>query len=486
MLCAAILQPQSLEHLPFLKPDHFYSEAHRRIFEAVVELRGAGEPIDTVHVGSHLRTRGRLDQVGGMGYVVTLLNAAPSVDPRHVEAYGRTVEEKSRIRSVIAKCQSFVAEAYHDYGDAGAWLAKVARDLNEATVPLRSTSFALDGATLSKELPMPDYLIESIGLVGGSGAPHLVAGYGYSGKTVALQSMLLSLAAGRAVWGVYATAERRVSHVDLEQGVPLCTRRYQRLAASAGIDMAKLGDRLLLYSEVPLSLVPDQAARWREIMVRRDLLVIDSLKAASPGQDENASDVRAGLDMLGTLSAQTGCRALVIHHARKKAKDDPGGAQVIRGSSGIFDAVDSAYLFSAEKGEPVQVEHVKARSHGELVEDFALVISDEELDGKPRGGLSIRVHGAELLEERREARATAWRQERLERDKDILRRVLRENPGLGARELRAAAKLGGIGGRERLDNALFALGEEVEVRRVEGSTKPSNGHYLRGSRNASN
>ena len=40
-------------------------------------------------------------------------------------------------------------------------------------------------------------------------------------------------------------------------------------------------------------------------------------------------------------------RVLVIHHARKQGKDDPGGRYAIRGSSAIFDGADGVYLFSA-------------------------------------------------------------------------------------------------------------------------------------------
>ena len=340
-----------------------------------------------------------------------------------------------------------------------------------------SPALILDGPALAAPLPELDHLVREIGLVAGGGAPHLVAGYGYSGKTLALQALALGLAAGARVWGAYGGRDpRRVLHVDLEQGERLTRRRYQRLALASGIALASLGDHLAVaVMPAGLTLTAGCEERWRQFMAGRDLVIVDSLRAASAGQDENDSGIRSGLDMLGGLSEQTGCRALVIHHARKQGPDDPGGRYAIRGSSAIFDGVDSAYLFSAAKGEPIHVEHVKARSHGEPVEDFALVIADVEGAGDPKAGVRIEVRGAELVAERRAAREETTRMDRARRDAETLRAVLASHPGLGVRELRGAAKLSG----DRLAGALVALGERVEIREEgQGRTK-SKRHYLR-------
>ena len=104
----------------FLKADHFYSEAHRRIFEACVELKATGQPVDVVQVGSWLKTRERLAQVGGMGYLTEVLNAAPAV--ANVQAYGQTIFEKFRIRQLILVCQKVSAQGYSDYGAAQAFI----------------------------------------------------------------------------------------------------------------------------------------------------------------------------------------------------------------------------------------------------------------------------------------------------------------------------------------------------------------------------
>lgn len=187
--------------------------------------------------------------------------------------------------------------------------------------------------------------------------------------------------------------------------------------------------------------------------------------------------LRAGLDMLGALGEETGCRALVIHHARKPTEDDPGGKFAIRGSGAIYDALDAAYIFSAPKGEPVSVANEKARSHGELVEPWALVIRDVEIDGDPRAGLSVEVRGIELVHERREAREAVVQRDEVRRDAEAVRKVLGSQPGLASGALRAAVRLSG----DRFSRALGELGSAVEVpEEPTGKGPPRRAHFLRG------
>jgi hypothetical protein len=374
---------------------------------------------------------------------------------------------------------ALVQERREDYvpGESGSGYGRDAPFVGDERQRPAPPITLLDGPALAAPLPDLEYLVQELGLVAGGGAPHLVAGYGFSGKTLALQSMALSLVAAQPVWGAYKARDpHRVVHVDMEQGDRLTRRRYQRLAKAIGVDLPALGDGLAVAIMPPLTLAAEYADRWREIMTKRDFMILDSLRAATSGSDENSSDMRRGLDMLGGISETTQCRALVIHHARKPSDDSPGGRYAIRGSSAIFDGVDSAYLFSAERGEPVRVEHVKARSHGELLESFALVISDVEMDGNPRAGLSVGVRGVELVAERQAQRAEAARGQRARRDADTLRKAIAATPGAGTSALRGATGLSG----ERFAAAVAHLGNAVEVRdEVHGRSRTAC-HYLRG------
>ena len=116
VLSAVLLSPTSFDEVQeFLNADHFYSDANRRVFEAIFELHERGTPIDGVTVASYLKSRERLQQIGGVSYLAQLTNATPSV--ANVVAHARTVREKWRLRQVIGHCQRVAAEGYGDCGD---------------------------------------------------------------------------------------------------------------------------------------------------------------------------------------------------------------------------------------------------------------------------------------------------------------------------------------------------------------------------------
>lgn len=247
----------------------------------------------------------------------------------------------------------------------------------------------LDAEAIFAPLPPIPWVVEGLDIC--PGAPVLVAGYGYSGKTVACQSKALSIAAGLPIWGTFKGTTGRVVHIDYEQGNRLTRERYQRLARAMMVGPSDLGDRLRLASLPPLYL--DGTAAEEVLCKELDgctLAIFDSLKAAAPSLEENNSDVRKTLDMLGRVSEKTGCASIVIHHARKPKQDAVGGAKMaIRGSGAIFDACSSVLVFEATKGNPTIVSHEKARTSGRLADDFRLTVTDVPNGTDERWGLMV-------------------------------------------------------------------------------------------------
>src|SRR5450432_1616137 len=104
----------------------------------------------------------------------------------------------------------------------------------------------LNAAAIFGALEPVKYLLEAFDIC--PGAPTLIAGAGFTAKTVALQSAALSIAAGLKVWGQFSARAGRVLHVDYEQGAHLTRKKYQRLAASMMIGPDDVADRLVLVS----------------------------------------------------------------------------------------------------------------------------------------------------------------------------------------------------------------------------------------------
>lgn len=272
----------------------------------------------------------------------------------------------------------------------------------EAPAPPRFTT--IDAHELALPVPPPRWVVE--GLEIGPGAPALIAGYGFSLKSLAAQDLTLAVASGAPAWGWFRARFGRAVFFDFDgQGRETSTERFQRLARAHGVNLATLpADALRLVTAPRYYLdTADGLAAMRDLAAGTDLLVVDSLRACAPHTDENSSEIRVILDNLGRISEDTGAAFVVIHHARKPSNDRGGGASqggakvAIRGSAAIFDACASVFVFSGEKGEPVLVSHEKARRTGRTGEDFYLAAEDVAEGDDPRWGLALRYRTAQQV-----------------------------------------------------------------------------------------
>jgi replicative DNA helicase len=132
VLCAILLEPATLDEVEsVLGVGDFYADCNRRIFEAALECRATGKPVDVVTVSATLRDQGRLAQIGGTPYLATLANATPAV--AHVEAHARIVADRARQRRLIAICQRHAVEGYNPVSGLEEWAQQLEREVFEAT-----------------------------------------------------------------------------------------------------------------------------------------------------------------------------------------------------------------------------------------------------------------------------------------------------------------------------------------------------------------
>src|ERR1700755_1653158 len=66
VLGALMLEKNALTAvIEFLRPEHFYAEAHKLIYEAIIDLFKNSEPVDMRTVVAQLRKNGKLELVEG-------------------------------------------------------------------------------------------------------------------------------------------------------------------------------------------------------------------------------------------------------------------------------------------------------------------------------------------------------------------------------------------------------------------------------------
>src|SRR3954463_10771901 len=111
VLGALMLEKNALNAVvEFLKPEHFYSDVHKEIYEAILELFKASEPVDMRTVVNQLRKHGKLELVGG-AYVIAELTAKVS-SAANIEYHARVIIEMAIKRTLIEVASQIHQDAY--------------------------------------------------------------------------------------------------------------------------------------------------------------------------------------------------------------------------------------------------------------------------------------------------------------------------------------------------------------------------------------
>ena len=88
-----------VDSIEVLKPDDFYRQDNKTIYEAITNLYNRAEPIDIITVKAELISLGKFEAVGELEYLAVLPDKVPTT--ANVEKYIRIVEEKSILRKLI-------------------------------------------------------------------------------------------------------------------------------------------------------------------------------------------------------------------------------------------------------------------------------------------------------------------------------------------------------------------------------------------------
>lgn len=133
--------------LDILKPDSFYTEAHQKIYKAIVDISIKEKPIDILTVTEELRKRGELELVGGAVYITRLTGRVASA--AHLEFHARIVAQKFIQRELIRVSSEIQSRAFDDSIDVDELL-----DFSEAQL------FEIAEGNIKKEISPINTLIK--------------------------------------------------------------------------------------------------------------------------------------------------------------------------------------------------------------------------------------------------------------------------------------------------------------------------------------
>lgn len=111
LLGVLLVNNRALEKIgEFLKPEHFFTPAHRRIYEAIMKLTDRGQTASPVTMKAYFEKDEDLAHVGGAEYLADLASSVVIII--NAEDYARTIYDLHLRRELITLGEDIVNDAY--------------------------------------------------------------------------------------------------------------------------------------------------------------------------------------------------------------------------------------------------------------------------------------------------------------------------------------------------------------------------------------
>lgn len=147
VLGSMLLDAEAVETaFEILKPEHFYKDAHQKIFAAMKNLVDRSQAIDIVTLSEELKRNNLLTQLGGEIYLTQLVDKVAT--SAHVKHYAEIVYKKFVVRDLIRTATGLVQRCYKEEDDDPQTLIDSAAD----QIYKLSQKQKLSGFVASKDL----------------------------------------------------------------------------------------------------------------------------------------------------------------------------------------------------------------------------------------------------------------------------------------------------------------------------------------------
>lgn len=112
VLGALMIDPETIYSIvDILKPEDFYRQSHRVIYQVILELVEKNKPVDMLTVVEALRQNSKIEEIGGATYIATLSSSSPT--SANINFYAGIIVEKGIIRALISAASQIVHKSYH-------------------------------------------------------------------------------------------------------------------------------------------------------------------------------------------------------------------------------------------------------------------------------------------------------------------------------------------------------------------------------------
>ena len=215
VLGAVFISPETMASLADeLVPDDFYKPANKIVFKTMLSLLEKGEPIDATTMVSALTNQGHIKEIGGLNYVVELVNSTPT--SKNVEHYAKLVKEKSTLRRVIADLSDSLSSAYQGDVSISDIIAQTEKSMLDISNQNTGTGFRNVADILDTHMQIVETRSQTDGFVTG-----LSTGFvGLDKITTGLHEGNLIILAARPAMGKTALALNIAKYVATKERKP--------------------------------------------------------------------------------------------------------------------------------------------------------------------------------------------------------------------------------------------------------------------------
>lgn len=198
-----------------LDPAHFYKEAHRRIFSAILKLFDENKGVDIVTLIEELKKSGALDEAGGPAYITMLSSNVPTA--ANFVHYAKIVKEKTIRRNLIDAATRIISDSYDLVQDTDKVVDKSEQLIFDVSSKKVVSRFSQLRDVIKSSIETIDNLYQRKENITG-----LATGFrDLDIKTAGLQKSDLIVVAGRPSMGKSALASCIVEHIGVVEKQPV-------------------------------------------------------------------------------------------------------------------------------------------------------------------------------------------------------------------------------------------------------------------------
>lgn len=144
-----------------LSADDFYREAHRVIFNAMLELYNKNEAVDMITVTDILRRDNKLEDIGGIAYITSLANVV--LTAANVKFHADIVAEKSVLRQLVRVSTEIAAMGYEANDEVSTLLDTAESRILEIANKKKRSDFTPIGDVLMNAVQSIEKLLQNRG-----------------------------------------------------------------------------------------------------------------------------------------------------------------------------------------------------------------------------------------------------------------------------------------------------------------------------------